>query len=278
MRNMTNLTKKLLTVTIVVFFLCFLSPMAVSSAADEGSPPEIISFGGNNWIVLTVEDGRALVLSERVLEFRMFHTIGEDAAWENSSLRHHLNNDFLYNNFSSDERQSIIPVRVTNECNQWFGTAGGNDTLDYVFLLSLEEVVMFFGDSGQLVDRHHQDNIWWGIHDRYSTKRIARNLAGVDSWWWLRSPGDYDSGAALVSPGGRVHVAGYDLLRAGAWVRPALWLDLSRIQPTDARMVCDIHSQRQNIETVYLPIPIHVSGCVVYCADRGMVCDEHSQV
>ena len=225
MKGITSFIGKPATVTLVFVLMCIFSPIA--AVAYEETLPETISFGGHNWFVLDVEDGKALILSERVLEFRMFHTIGEDATWENSALRHYLNNEFLYNAFSEEERQWIAPAWVSNESNPWLGTAGGGDTLDYVFLLSLKEVVKFFGDSGQMDDRYHQDNIWWGIHDRYSPERIARNLAGVVSWWWLRSPGDYNSGAAIVSPGGRVHVAGYNILRGGAWVRPALWLDLS---------------------------------------------------
>jgi len=225
LKNTTSIAGRSVFVSVLFFVIaCMFSSMA-TTAAQEETPT--ISLGRHNWIVLTVEDGKALILSERVLEFRMFHTIEADAAWEHSALRHYLNNEFLYNSFSDEERQRIVPAWISNERNQWFGTPGGDDTLDYVFLLSLEEVVRFFGDSGQLADRYHQDNVWWGIHDQYSPERIARNLAAVVSWWWLRSPGDYNSGPAIVSPVGRVHVAGYSILRGGAWVRPALWVEFS---------------------------------------------------
>ena len=42
---------------------------------------------------------------------------------------------------------------MENKDNQWQGTKGGNTTADKVFLLSLEEVVKCFGDSGDLKNK-----------------------------------------------------------------------------------------------------------------------------
>jgi hypothetical protein len=46
---------------------------------------------------------------------------------------------FLYDMFSADEKLNIIPVTNRNLDNQWYGTDGGDDTNDNIFLLSLEE-------------------------------------------------------------------------------------------------------------------------------------------
>lgn len=230
MKSTTRFTLKLHGVMLALAFLLAFSSAAAVSAENGDALPDTVSFGGLYWMVLTVEEDRALILSERALEFRMFHPLRDDVTWEQSELRDYLNNEFLYSNFTSAERQLILPAWITNEDNRWFGTSGGNDTLDYLFLLSIEEVTEFFGDSGQLGDRYHQDNFWWGIRDQYSPERITRNPAGVMSWWWLRSPGNYNSGAVMVSPRGNVHVAGYNELRGGAWIRPALWLDLEALE------------------------------------------------
>ena len=52
--------------------------------------------------------------------------------------------------FRDEDRDRIIQVRNTNEKNQWFDTPGGNPVFDRIFLLSIAEVVEYFGDSGVL--------------------------------------------------------------------------------------------------------------------------------
>jgi hypothetical protein len=56
-----------------------------------------------------------------------------------------------------------------------------NDTDDYIFLLSLEEVVKYFGDSGQLLNGN--PNYEHGISDEYNGARIAYTLNGSTSEW-----------------------------------------------------------------------------------------------
>ena len=54
----------------------------------------------------------------------------------------------FFNTFTDEERSRILPRDVHNTDNGWFWIRGGNDTVDYIFLLSIEEVVRYFGDSG----------------------------------------------------------------------------------------------------------------------------------
>ena len=183
---------------------------------------EKIDFGGYEWRVLDVRDGRALLLSEYVIESRRYHERNEAITWENSTLRRYLNNEF-YNSFTAEERRRIAETRLRNANNQWYGTNGGNDTTDRIFLLSLEEVVQYFGDSGQL--RNRPGNSYY-IDDQYNNARIAVELNGNAHWWWLRSPGSNTYNAALVSDGGFVDVDGFLVSSVRGGVRPALWLNL----------------------------------------------------
>ena len=187
---------------------------------------DIIPFGGHNWRVLDVQDGRALIITENTIGQRMYHGSFESVTWEHSTLRHYLNNEFL-NSFSEADRARIAETRIVNNDNPWFGTSGGNDTNDRIFLLSLEEVVRYFGDSGQLGNRNHPNNGWWGFSDQYNNARIAidRN-ADERCWWWLRSPGIFSDYAAYVLPNGLVNVNGFIVNPEAGGVRPALWLDL----------------------------------------------------
>ena len=141
---------------------------------------------------------------------------------EHSVIRQWLNTDY-YNSFLADDRVRIAETRITNADNPWYGTPGGNDTTDRIFLLSLEEVVQYFGDSGQLGNR--PDDKWW-IDDQYNSARIARDANGTASWWWLRSPGDYSSFAAIVYDDGFLYLTGSLVDHSSCGVRPALWLNL----------------------------------------------------
>jgi len=204
---------------------------------------ETIPFSGYNWRVLDIQDGQALLLSEFVLEKRAYHEKHKPIIWENCTLRHYLNNDF-YNKLS--EKNKIVQRTIKNHDNQWHNTEGGNDTTDNIFLLSLEELVQYFGDSGRLwkkdarlFDEQGNQIESWRFGDQFNQSRIARNTDGTPVWWWLRSPGyggdgsvgdmfdqdGFSTDATGVWEDGFVNMDGWAIECAGG-VRPALWLNL----------------------------------------------------
>ena len=199
-------------------------PQVTPTQGEAVRVGDIIHFGGHNWRVLDVQDGRALIISENIIERRAYHAWDERITWEHSTLRHYLNNEFL-NSFNATDRARITETRVINNNNPWFGTNGGNDTTDRIFLLSLEEVVRYFGNSGRLANQNHPNNENWGFHDQYNTARVARERNGNDWFWWLRSPSYSGNTAAIVGSSGSVGVGGGVDLGIGG-VRPALWLNL----------------------------------------------------
>jgi hypothetical protein len=101
---------------------------------------------------------------------------------------------------------------------------GGIDTIDKVFLLSIEEAVKYFGDSGQLQNR--PKNADYLINDQYNSARIAKFSDDEASWWWLRSPGRDSNRAAYVLDFGYIDLSGGFFNRDDGGVRPALWLKL----------------------------------------------------
>ena len=187
----------------------------------------IIEFGGLNWRVLDEREDRIFVISDYVLEFRQYHDTFEEITWSTDSyIRLWLNNEF-YNNFTEEERSRIIEATVTNNVNPWFGTPTGVETTDKIFLLSLEEVVYYFGDSGYLANPRDQDHReWYGFNDQYGRDRRAL-LFGDDhfTWWWLRSSGMSNYTVTYVNPDGFVGVAGHAVDNVGG-IRPAMWLYL----------------------------------------------------
>jgi hypothetical protein len=192
----------------------------------------IIPFSGYDWLVLDVKEGKALLISEKVLEKRReYHAGLGDVRWMCCSLREYLNGEFYHSFNPYAKAVKIALTRNSNKDNPWYGTPGGNDTDDYIFLLSPEEVVRYFGDSGQLANRPSERT--YKIDDQYNEARIAYRSDGSASWFRLRSPASGTDTAAGVGSDGYISVSGIHGGRgvrcddSGFYgVRPALWINL----------------------------------------------------
>ena len=192
-----------------------------------------IPFGNYEWRVLDVQDDKALILSENVIEQRPYNVQYTSVTWETCTLQKYLNNEFLQK-FTVEQQRRIVETRVTNNDNLWYGTKGGNDTMDKVFLLSLEEVDRYFGDSGDYQSKrrkNYKDGKFVAANDGYcfsnthDGERVAK-LSNKSYGWWLRSSGGNVSRAAFVFYGGGVIVLGDTVSLERGGVRPALWLHL----------------------------------------------------
>ena len=182
-----------------------------------------IKFGGYDWRLLEAQNDKVLLLSESILEEKPYHSSFTEITWEQCTMRQYLN-DELYNKFSQIDQNRIIRTNVINNKNPWYDTDGGNNTDDYLFLLSLEEIVQYFGDSGQLSNRPDANASW--INDNFNNNRIAYYATGTPSFWWLRSPGDYGDGASGVGSSGNISIDGSNVNDSIGGARPALWLKL----------------------------------------------------
>jgi len=217
--------RKITCITLAMVLLIFVVAVSanIACAADEIKVGDIIQFGAHDWRVLEIQDGKALLLSDRIIEYRAYNDSRTDVTWETCTLRQYLNGEF-YNSFSAEEKARIAETRLTNDDNPWYGTSGGNATTDKIFLLSLEEVMKYFGDSEQLRNRSSNDAYY--INDQYNSERRATDANGAATWWWLRSPGLVSLGAADVHFSGYVYVNGLYVNYDDGGVRPALWLNL----------------------------------------------------
>jgi len=190
----------------------------------------IIPFGGYDWIVLTVENNKMLLISEKIIDKQPYNVKHKNIIWKNCTLRKYLNGKF-YNSLGA-AKSAIAETRNDNPNNPWYGTAGGNATTDKVFLLSLEELVKYFGDSGDLRNKRRKDvqgnnnSNGYFLDDQYNSARIADYGSEGALRWWLRSPGVNSNLAAYVYSVGSVDVEGYYVNNDSFGVRPALWLNL----------------------------------------------------
>ena len=167
------------------------------------------------WRVLQSENGEAFLLSDVILDKQLYNENDKYVTWEKSSLRAWLNKKFINRAFSDEEKEKINITEIVNQDNPVYGTEGGNNTFDKIFLLSLSEV------------SEQQDGEKYGFLDDEIRACGKSDFSKTESWWWLRSPG-YDSGyAAGVYDYGWVYRYGHDVGSSDDGVRPALHLNLS---------------------------------------------------
>jgi hypothetical protein len=195
-----------------------------------------IIFGAYEWRVLDIQNGAALIITEDIAELRAYHDNAVDITWADCELRKYLNGEF-YDKFNETDKSRIIPVINKNPDNPWYGTRGGEDTRDYIFLLTIEDVVCrYFGDSSEkLYNQGKNQKYWFQRKDENNSKRKSTFL-GCGWWWWLRSPGRANWKAVYIHGDGNVGIQGNSTNRCNistfhplngdnrGGVRPALWL------------------------------------------------------
>jgi uncharacterized repeat protein (TIGR02543 family) len=168
---------------------------------------DIVAYGNLTWRVLTIEDNRALLTTEYIIEQRAYNVERVNATWETCTLRAYLNGAFIDQHFTEEEAQRLISLDLPNSDNPLFGTVGGNDTRDFVFPLSIDEANFYFADDSDRIARKYRD--------------------AKDYQWWLRSPAGEPDFATVVDISGSVNQLGAPLDDGYTGVRPALWVSVS---------------------------------------------------
>ena len=197
---------------------------------DTSNGPEPIQ-----WKVLDVQGDKALLLSQDVLVRLQYHPQESGATWKDCTLRQWLNDDFYHAAFSEEELERVCLTRNVNEDNPTYGTDGGEDTDDYVFLLSLSEAENYFASDEErqcefsaavnmIVDQ--DPSVQKGIFE-------TEDPYGYDRRWWLRTPGMYPLTTVILEKDGSVsHNGNTGAYASGVachqWngVRPAIWIEI----------------------------------------------------
>ena len=171
------------------------------------------------WIVMKKEGNQVLLLSKYVLDAKSYNEGWGDVTWETSDIRQWLNNEFYTTAFNKTEKAKIQTSLIKNEDNSEYGTSGGNDTEDKVFLLSEKEADTLFSDEEERIAKATEYAEKLGVD-------INENSEEKGAWWWLRSPGNDSFYAALVNYYGWVYGDGIGVNCNVYGVRPALHLNL----------------------------------------------------
>ena len=168
------------------------------------------------WIVLQAENKEAFLLSDVILDKQACNTDFEYITWEESSLRAWLNEKFINRAFSDEEKGKINITEIVNQDNPKYGSEGGRNTSDKIFLLSLSEV------SGK------KDGKKYGFLNDDTRKCYTNSFSNMKAAsWWLRSSGSHNAATIYVDAiWGWIGGSGNLIIDTGG-VRPALHLNLS---------------------------------------------------
>ena len=165
------------------------------------------------WRVLAVENGRALLITEKLLDYVQYDEKYADVTWENCTLRIWMNQIFYNISFDSIEQNKISETTNTNDDNPIHKSDGGNATKDKVFALSISEVKDFFSSYDSRI----------AFTTVYAHGK-SYDVSDHSAIWWLRSPGSNNLNAASVSYTGEVTDYGLTVNIKGIAVRPAIWV------------------------------------------------------
>ena len=160
------------------------------------------------WNVLKVDGDKALLFAADSVSGKKAYnsTYAYTTTWENSDIRAWLNSDdngFYKSAFTDAEREAILQITVENNV--------GDDTNDYVFLLSVEELTnkdYGFASMIRCASIGRQGEPYW-------TRSLVENDARFASYVWDNGVIGFGSDTFFTI--------------STEYVRPAMWVDLTKL-------------------------------------------------
>ena len=214
------------------------------------------------WRVLSVDGNDAFLMAEKTLDNQCYNEHPKSstgggkelwATWETCTLRTWLNDTFLNAAFTDEEKNAIADTTVVTPGEDPWNTGtltdGGNDTVDKVYLLSLEEIRNSeYGFDSQPEGYLGNGQDCWRLSQTIASTNTAYATAqgaltfeekearekypseiraiGNTYCWWLRSPG-WDGMSAVTVLIGIVSITG-STHNDELGIRPVIHLDLSK--------------------------------------------------
>lgn len=180
------------------------------------------------WLVLDKVNDKALLLALYNVDVIAFDEgKQEKKTWETSTLRSWLNGKFRESAFDEKEQECIAETVVRAEANPLYGTEGGVDSRDYIFILSVEEAERYLKKieerKTQIEPPVNKEKIDW-------SKDIPIEDTTDFYGWWLRTPGENEKRMVYVSGFGEIHLEGASAGDSWTSVRPAMWIDLNKVE------------------------------------------------
>ncbi len=204
-------------------------------------------FDPIRWRVIGLEDEKACLMADKLMDCQPWNAVTGPVAWENSTVRSWLNGfsdsenvagidyqgkGFLDIAFSDSERAAILKTTVENKPNSRYQTDCGKDTEDFVFLLSNSEVYEsetaarngFYAHSGKDdPSKRFRSTMyakcrgaWWSSVDNYKG----------NSFWFMRTNGYNPESVTYICDFGYIYSRGTISTCEDAGLLPAMWISL----------------------------------------------------
>ncbi|MBQ7849537.1 MAG: hypothetical protein IJ343_07450 [Clostridia bacterium] len=166
------------------------------------------------WRVLTVEDGRALLVSRYGLDY------GPSGSVNVSAMIKWLNKDFLNAAFTEDEQAGILTTTLTADGNSASSTSSGGVIQEKMILLSVEEVEKYFASDAARACKPTAYATAQGVY------KSSGSYARRNCWWWILMTFSGQHYVTRVDVDGSVYRGHDAIVRVSPAIRPAMWVDL----------------------------------------------------
>lgn len=224
----------------------------------------IFKYQPIKWRIVDVNDNTLTLISDKIL-MSMKYSFDNTANWENSFVRKYLNSyetsdmgqeviqssktpknrkGFRSIAFTEEEKNAIIKSKVKNKSNDYYDmVSSGNDTEDYIFIPSNEEVfstdlaVKYGFHEGSGVDDPSKRfrstmyakymGAWWSPADNYKG----------NSFWFMRTNGYSESFVTYICDFGYIYDRGTSIAQKGGGILPMMKIDGGKINLVDAGVV-----------------------------------------
>ena len=177
------------------------------------------------WKILDIQDGKALLLSEKVLDCLPYNSSYGSTSWDKSYLRDWLNGIFLETAFGKESQKAILTTTVDNSVAQgnpaWPGIQN-TSTQDKIFLLSYAEFKKYVDGTADSICE-----VAYSTGDETDIRYRLLDDGTKAAFWWLRSPGKDDKQAAYINFEG-ICYSNY-VGNGYISVRPAMWVNLAKL-------------------------------------------------
>lgn len=165
------------------------------------------------WLILDEKDGSLFLLSRYALDCQRYNLkYNNNTTYETSTVRTFLNETFYGSAFSEEEKDRILLTLNQQPRKRNYKSKSGNDTEDYVFLLSFEELETYLPTKKDRICEPTPYTKAQGV-------RVKRGACP----WWLRTPGQKQHHACTVTIDGGYYDY-FDISCPTNGIRPALWV------------------------------------------------------
>lgn len=244
-RKKTALLWLAIVVALLTFFVCselyvmYVQPKIYYEEEivllEEAKVGDVVPFGTMNtdyiksgderilWYVADRQGDKMLLVSVSALAPGDLHNVAEDIYWAGCSLREELNGTFYEEYINDYEKELVIKTDIVTSANPVYGTGGGRTVQDYVFILSADEVELYFPTEEernlQATQAAARDGVNVAVNDGYDYKERQDN-----TWWWTRTKGSDGRRMVIINPAGEIDWEGKRANVASGGIRPAIWV------------------------------------------------------